>query len=157
MDKFIQQNLEGQYNFLLQQIENLDAAFLKKRHISTKWSIHEHLAHLGRYQEIFLARMSFILEKDAPALERYIADNDQGFFDWCQQETVAIITQTSKKRLEIVQFIKQLSTEQLKRIGVHPKLGEMTILDWTTFFLLHESHHLYAIFGLKNRFKIAED
>lgn len=53
MDEFLKNNLNNQLAFLLQQLENVDKVFLKKQLIPQKWSIHEHLAHLGRYQEIF--------------------------------------------------------------------------------------------------------
>ena len=48
MNDFIKQNVVNQFPFILYQLKNLDQTFLKKRHLPTKWSIHQHLAHLGR-------------------------------------------------------------------------------------------------------------
>lgn len=152
MNGFIQQSLTSQYQFLLEELENVEDVFLKKHHIPEKWSIHEHLAHLGRYHEVFFARLNLILNNEVPILERYVANNDDGFLPWSKLSTVAIITKTLKKRSEIFLLLKQLGDWQLKRIGIHPKLGKMTIEDWVSFFILHESHHLYAIFSIKRRF-----
>jgi hypothetical protein len=38
-----------------------------------------------------------------------------------------------------------LTDEQLARIGMHTRLGELTLLQWLEFFLLHEAHHLLAV------------
>lgn len=157
MDDFLKHNLTNQLAFLLRQVENVDNGFLKKRPIPQKWSIQEHFAHLGRYQEIFLERLAVILQGKTPYLERYKAENDPFFYDWCALPTTEIIQKTTKKRLEIIQVVSQLTTKQLQQIGVHPKLSAMNVEDWTSFFLLHEAHHIYAIFGLKQRFYITEN
>ena len=157
MDKFLIDTLSNQFAFLIRQVENMDEGSLKNRPIPEKWSIQEHLAHLGRYQEIFLARLAVILKGEILYLERYKADNDPMFYDWCTLTTTAIIQKASKSRLEIIQLVNHLTKEQIQQIGVHPKLGRMNIADWTSFFLLHEAHHIYAIFGLKQRFFITEN
>ena len=53
--------LNNQYDWLLSLLENLDNTFLKTPPIPQKWSIQEHLAHLGRYHEIFFERLTVIL------------------------------------------------------------------------------------------------
>lgn len=157
MDNFLLNNLKNQLAFLLRQLEDVDNSLLKKRPISQKWSIQEHLAHLGRYQEIFLERLAVILEGQTPYLERYKADNDPVFYEWCDLSIDEIIQKASMSRLEIIQVVTKLSENQIQQIGIHPKLGSMNVEDWTTFFLLHETHHIYAIFGLKRRFFITEN
>ena len=83
MDKFLKDNLSNQFDFLLRQVENVDKVFLEQRPVPHKWSIREHLAHLGRYQEIFLERLTVILKGARPLLGRYKAENDPGFYEWC--------------------------------------------------------------------------
>lgn len=111
----------------------------------------KHLAHLGRYQEIFLMRLGVMINEEAPNLERYRAENDPIFHEWCQLEVDTIRKKSLNYRSTIIRFINELSAEQLHRIGIHPKLGAMNVLDWTHFFILHESH-IYSIFSLKQRF-----
>ena len=157
MDDFTKEKLTNQYAWLLRLLENVDQVFLKKHPIPQKWSVHEHLAHLGRYQEIFLERLAVILKGEVPYLERYKADNDSKFHNWCEQTSEEIIEKTILARKEIVDKILDLTVEEIQQIGIHPKLGRMNVADWTTFFLLHEAHHIYAIFGLKQRFCITEN
>ncbi len=157
MDEFLKNNLKKQLAFLLRQFENVDKTFLKEHPIPEKWSIHEHLAHLGRYQEIFLERIAVILKGEVPYLERYKAENDPIFYDWCRWDSAEIIEKAVLDRQTIIDLIGDLPKMQIAQIGVHPKLGRMNVEDWTNFFLLHEAHHIYAIFGLKHRFYITEN
>ena len=157
MDDFLKDKLTNQLTWLLRLLENIDKAFLKKQPILQKWSIHEHLAHLGRYQEIFLERLAVILNGDVPLLERYKAENDPKFYDWCTWTSEEIMEKAILSRKKIIDKILDLTAEQIQEIGIHPKLGRMNVEEWTTFFLLHEAHHIYAIFGLKHRFYITEN
>jgi hypothetical protein len=36
----------------------------------------------------------------------------------------------------------------LDKTGHHPVFGEMNLIQWLNFFLLHEAHHLFTIFKL---------
>ncbi len=157
MDEFTKEKLTNQFAWLLRLLENVDEVFLKKQLIPEKWSVHEHLAHLGRYQEIFLERLGVILNEEAPYLERYKAEADPKFYDWCDYTSEEIIEKTILTRKEIVARILDLTAAQIQAIGIHPKLGRMNVEEWTTFFLLHEAHHIYAIFGFKHRFYITEN
>ena len=56
-------------------------------------------------------------------------------------------------REKIYNLIHHLPPDKLDRIGIHPKFGKLTISEWTEFFLLHEAHHLYAIFQLAHSAK----
>ncbi len=145
--------LKNQYDQLLHLIGGLDDGFISNRHRPEKWSIKENLAHLGRYQEIFLERVDRILVENQPAFGRYKAENDPEFANWKVLETSLITDKTIRCRAEIVAKLEGLRSDSLERQGCHPKLGLMTISGWTEFFLLHESHHIYTVFWLVNEFK----
>ena len=83
-----------QYQLLIYWLAPHDLTFIKKRFRPNKWSIHEHLAHLGRYHEIFQGRLERIMEQEAPHFSRYKAEEDEEFFKWCQKETNQIIQDT---------------------------------------------------------------
>lgn len=48
------------------------------------------------------------------------------------------------------ELIFTLSEKELDRTGVHKKYGDLNIVQWIEFFLLHEAHHLFTIFQLTN-------
>lgn len=153
MNELIQNNLKYQYNTIDLMVSELDNLFIKKRFRLEKWSIHDNLAHLGRYQEIFNDRIDAILHEKEPHFERYNSEKDAKFIEWKKRDGFEIIEQTKNDRDLIVQKILGLNELQLTRIGFHPKLKKMKLKNWIEFFILHESHHLYTIFLLIHEFK----
>ncbi len=144
--------LQHQQAQILPLIKGFSAAFLSKRHLPGKWSIAEHIAHLGRYQEVFADRIGRVLQEEEPEFERYVADADPGFARWCRYTPADRIEKLLSGRLAIAKQINSIGAAQISRRGHHPKFGAMSIEDWTTFFLLHESHHHYTIFRMKRQF-----
>jgi hypothetical protein len=51
-------------------------------------------------------------------------------------------------RKEMAAHLIVLKESELPRTATHPFYGEMTVLQWLNFFLLHEAHHLLTIFKL---------
>lgn len=145
--------LTHQHNQIDSLVKDLPVHFIQKRHIPEKWSILENLAHLGRYQEIFLDRIRRVLSEEEPHFGRYVAEQDAEFESWLNLELEITLSKIREDRVEIIELISSLDEVQFNRKGVHPKFGRMNILEWTEFFLLHESHHFYTIFRLIQQFK----
>jgi uncharacterized damage-inducible protein DinB len=115
---------------------------------SGKWSALENLAHLGRYQEIFLDRVNRMLAETAPVFERYRAENDPEWQAWRDRPYKAVAADLALRREMLVAKLKPLSDSDFERTGVHPKFGEMPLALWLEFFLVHEGHHLYTVLHL---------
>jgi hypothetical protein len=118
-----------------------------------KWNIHEQIAHLAKYQPVFIDRMRKILTIQEPEFEVYKAEEDIEFALYCSFTTYELLKKISKDREEIFNLITHLPADKLERTGIHPKYGRLTVLEWAEFFLLHEAHHLYAIFQLAHSAK----
>jgi hypothetical protein len=116
--------------------------------VQDKWSIHENIAHLAKYQPVFLDRIRKILTNETPEFEAYKAEDDDEFEIYCAFTTYELLKKISHDREIIFQLITNLPPDKLERTGTHPKYGKLTVLDWTEFFLLHEAHHLFTIFRL---------
>ena len=112
------------------------------------WTAHEHLAHLGRYHEIFLSRAARILAEANPALPRYRAEEDPEWESWRVLSTPEVLSRMRSLRTELVMKLSACSDDQFQRTGVHPRFGALALEQWLEFFLVHEGHHLYTIFGL---------
>ena len=56
-------------------------------------------------------------------------------------------------RKEIAAGMLSFPEVDLAKTGIHPAFGQMTLLQWLNFFLLHEAHHLFAIFKLASEIK----
>ncbi len=121
-----------------------DAASIKRRPASGKWSAHENLAHLARIHEVYLERIRRILSEERPALPRYKAEEDPEWPQWAALPTEEVLQRLQTLRRQLLEVVGRLSAAQLGRVGIHPSVGGMTIPEWIEFFMLHEAHHLYA-------------
>jgi hypothetical protein len=117
---------------------------LDRRPTPDKWSAKENLAHLGRYHEVFRERIARILKEDRPAFTRYLAEEDPQWRPWAAKSSDSVLSELRALRAQIISLFDGLSDAELLRTGVHPRFGEMTVLQWMEFFLLHEGHHLYT-------------
>lgn len=152
METYLNDKLTTQHRELIDLVKDLDGTFLLKRHRTGKWSIHENIAHLARYQEHFAARIHEILQKETPMMARYKAETDPGFEEWLRKDTGQVLEAYAVNRTSLCHRIDQLTTTQINRTGVHPKLGALKLYEWIQFFLLHESHHIYTIYWLVHEY-----
>ena len=97
----------------------------------------------------FISRIKQLLETDNPVFERYTAEADPLFLDNCGKTTREIMHDMITVRKEMAAEMLAFPESLFNRTATHPVLGTMTLLQWINFFLLHEAHHLFAIFKLK--------
>ncbi len=123
---------------------------LQQQLVPGKWSIHDNIAHLARYNVVFQERIQAILKEENPVFSRYSAETDDTFPIWQKKTTKNLLGSISVERKKISLMSSSLQPEQLTRTGHHPRFGKLMIIDWVEFFLLHEAHHIFTIFQLKN-------
>lgn len=138
--------LETQLDSLERILRGAAYEALDRRPTNGKWSAREHLAHLGRYHEVFLERLDRMLAEDAPRLPRYRTEDDPGAAPWFRLPSAQIVERMRELRARLLARVANLDPGQCRRIGVHPAFGEMSVALWIEFFLVHEGHHLYAVF-----------
>lgn len=115
-----------------------------------KWSIHDNITHLAKYQPLFIERINKILKENTPEFGRYRAEDDIDFETWRAWSTEQLLERLKQDREKLVELVTGLDENQVTRIGIHKKFGELSIEMWLEFFLLHEAHHIYTIFQLAN-------
>ena len=138
------QRLATQLEAIPALLGELEPALLMRRTIPDKWSAHENLAHLSRYQEIFIERIGRILMEDRPILGRYLAEADPQWPAWVALPTIEVLKRLRNHRERMLAVVGGLSDAQLAREGIHQVFGPLTLTQWLDFFLVHEGHHLYV-------------
>lgn len=113
-----------------------------------KWSIHQQLAHLYSYQKIFMGRLNTIMSSFNATFKPYRAEEDPEFILAEKLSDTQLLAGLKKDRNTLNHFLFNLDSGELSRKGSHPAYGNLSIAMWTEFFLLHEAHHLYAIFRM---------
>ena len=114
---------------------------------SGQWSARENLAHIARHHEVMVARLARILAEKDPLLERYRAEDDPEWPRWSDRSARDVLRALPRLRARLVARVRSLSRAQAARVGVHSRMGPMIVERWLEFFLVHEAHHLYVIFG----------
>jgi DinB superfamily len=139
--------LEVQLQALPAILGDATLAEIGRRPPSGQWSARENLAHLARHHEVMLERLKRILAEDAPQLKSYRAEDDPEWPRWSERSTVEVLKALPRLRARLVARVGALTPIQTARVGVHSRLGPMDVGRWLEFFLVHEAHHLYVIFG----------
>jgi len=142
------ERLLNQHTVITAIVSSLNNEKLDCRPETDKWSIHDHIVHLATYQPVFLGRLRQILSEDEPFFNRYVADVDENFIALRNMPVTELLAKISDDRKDIVNLVLSLDETGHRRTGRHLKYGNLTVLEWTEFFLLHEAHHLFAIFQL---------
>jgi hypothetical protein len=132
-------------DFLDEALRDVAVEVILERADPDRWSAHEHLAHLGRYHEIFLGRVERILEEPCPSFDRYRAEEDPEWEAWRCLAYKEVAERLAGLRERLIVRLKALAPDDYARSGRHPAFGEMTLVLWLEFFLVHEAHHLYAV------------
>lgn len=145
--------LKDQHRAITPIIIKLNDRQIQHHVIKGKWSIHEQIAHLAKYQPVFIDRIRKILLMDNPSFEAYIAEEDDGFEIYCAFTTYELLKKINTDREIIYNLVTKLSPDKLDRTGVHPKYGRLNIVEWSEFFVLHEAHHLFEIFKMTHTVK----
>jgi uncharacterized damage-inducible protein DinB len=140
-------HLERQRDLLLRALQSFSADKFENR-APNKWSAREHLAHLARHEEIFVNRIQRILKEEQPALVSYTAEDDAEWTEWQRLPLGEVEARWITQRSALVEMLQEIDADQLRRTGVHSTLGELPLMEWLDFFLVHEGHHLLSILKL---------
>ncbi len=118
---------------------------LLARPVPGKWSTLEVVAHLADFDPIIAMRMKSIIAEDKPQL--LAADENRfasalAYHDRDLEEELTIIEQT---RSQMARILRKQPEEALQRVGVHSKLGPVTLERFLTMGGKHITHHIHFI------------
>jgi uncharacterized damage-inducible protein DinB len=144
----ISTRLQYQHKSLLDIIDGLNDEQVRTRYNEGKWSIFENIVHLQTYQHIMIARIKLLLDGNNPQIERYNPDTDPAFIENCKLSSREMMQDLLTTRKEMAAGILTLQDIDFSKTAIHPMFGQMTLIQWLNFFILHEAHHLFTIFKL---------
>lgn len=153
MPSSVSTRLQYQHKSLIEIIDGLSDEQIRKAIQPGKWSIFENIVHLETYQHVFISRVRQILENSNPVFDRYTAEADPQFHDNCEKSSREIIHDLLTTRKELAAGVLTFADTDIDKTGIHPVYGQMNLLNWLNFFLLHEAHHLFTIFKLAAELK----
>ncbi|EGJ33146.1 hypothetical protein LYNGBM3L_50810 [Moorena producens 3L] len=119
--------------------------------VNEKWSIKEHVGHLIDLEPLWQGRLDDILNE-----EKYLRPTDlenkatdlAGHNDFDLQD---LLDGFFSSRSKTMNSLRTLSSEDLIRSGLHPRLETpMRVIDLFLFVAEHDDHHLASIHTLIN-------
>lgn len=109
------------------------------------WSIVEIMSHVYEYEGLFMSRVQQMLTEDKPvfpqldqaalAKQEHYQDRDfeQMWQGWLE------------RRRAFLELLKRLTDEQWQRLGVHPLLKDVTVLEMSLNTVVHDIDHMEQI------------
>lgn len=148
--------LKSQHKIIKHYIDDLPPEGIYKRIDPSKWSIHENIAYLCRYQQVFIDRIRLITEEVNPYFAIYQPEDDPELRYTSAKTTGSLLHCLYRVRDELVVLLEDIDNATYSRTGTHARLGKMNVAQWIEFFLLHESNQLFKIFKLSGSFWSSE-
>jgi hypothetical protein len=110
------------------------------------WSIADLIAHMLDTETVMTFRIRKILCEDDPNLsffdqEKWVA----GLRPYREKDSRRIIARFASLRTENNALLSRLGEEQMKRTGVHPESGRLTLEELAARMARHDINHLKQI------------
>lgn len=118
---------------------------LSRRPDGKNWAAKEALCHLRDTEELFQGRFQLVLEMNEPKLmplDPTTPDRWAEERQYLRNDAAEVVTAFRKRRDETLATLGKLTPEQLKRGGIHPTRGRMTVEDFVTLIAWHDDNHL---------------
>ena len=136
---------------LEQAVRGLAVEVLTRRPAADKWSIQENAGHLLDLEPLWEQRLD---DYDAGAELLHPADLENRKTHEArhnQRRIEDILAEFRTIRSAIVERIAQMSSAELARTALHPRLHQpMSVVDLCFFVAEHDDHHLRTIDELKS-------
>ncbi len=152
LNEYTLERFANQHKTIKNYIDDLPPEAIYNRLNPDKFSIHETIAYLTRYQHIFIDRLNRITNEVNPYFEIYKPDTDPDFAFTCAKTTGSLLHEMYRLRGNLCLMLEEMPSEHYARVGSHAVLGRMAVNQWTEFFLLHESSQQFKIFKLAGSF-----
>lgn len=109
------------------------------------WSVVAVVCHLRDYEEVFHRRATLMLGGDTPPLPSPDPDELARTREYARADLGTALAAFHAGRRRFLDLLSGLDGEQWRRRGVHPRYGELTLLDLALHVALHDVNHIEQI------------
>lgn len=135
---------------LRRELQGVAVRDLKKRPAPGKWSIQEILAHLADVEQAGMrGRVEAIISEDRPVLEPFDQEKRAVELHYNRIDPKASLASLTRQRKANVKWLRKLRPAQLRRVGSHPLVGEVSALNFLHEWAFHDLGHLKQILEVK--------
>ena len=139
------ETLERAPGMLIPLIRQADAAVVKRRPPSGKWSIHEHACHLAAVHPLFFERLDLMLSENNPAIRSYDPGRDDPPDALLHIDLDEALGRFQQDRSRLVDRLRQLRPEDWARTARHDEYNSYSVFTMFRHVALHDFFHGYRI------------
>ncbi|MBZ5671762.1 MAG: DinB family protein [Acidobacteriia bacterium] len=135
---------------LQREISTMSRREMQTRAAPNKWSVQEVLAHLADVEELGMrSRVVAMVEQENPTLPSFDQEARAAEMEYSKIDPRRSLASLARQRRANVQWLRKLRPAQLKRKGVHEKVGEISAEELITEWAFHDLGHLKQILEIK--------
>jgi len=135
---------------LQREIQTMSRQELRNRPAPNKWSVQEVLAHLDDVEELGMrSRVAAMIEQERPSLPYFDQEQRATEMSYNTRDVRKSLDSLARQRRRNVTWLRKLRSSQLKRKGVHVKVGEISVEEMVTEWAFHDLGHLKQILEIK--------
>lgn len=142
----IRQTLGTTPSVLSQLLENISSEQMSWKQSEERWSISEILAHLVEVEEKVLGlRAKRIFLEDEPTLIPYDQMVAYLFGIYSNKDGFEMLEKFTEARQKSFEFLNQIQVSDLERIGKHPEVGDIKLVQILNLWAFHDLGHIRQI------------
>jgi DinB superfamily len=132
------------------EIRDFSPRQLKARPAPNKWSVAEILAHLDDVEEDGMrARTAAMIEQVKPRLLLFDQEKRAIERHYDRKDALQSLSSFARQRRANVRWLRTLRPAQVKRMGIHETVGEITASEMIHEWAFHDLGHLKQILEVK--------
>lgn len=137
--------LEAGPRKLADMTKKLEDGVLRRKPAPDKWSAMEVVCHLRDVEKLWVNRIVKAAFSDRPAY--YLLDFEAlaGKHSYNTQDLASALKEFARLRADTVGLLRALPAGQWKRVGIHPKRGEVSIERTVEIMMGHDQGHFEQI------------
>jgi uncharacterized damage-inducible protein DinB len=138
----IVERLRGTPLRLTERIREIDPNYWRIKR-EGKWSILEHLGHLGDLEQLWQGRLQDILNGEATMRVADLENTKTNFARYNDKNTDDLLRDFAMMRQKTIKKLEVLDEDDCFKYAIHPRLQvPMNTMDLFSFVADHDDHHL---------------
>ncbi len=150
IESLILEYMEGP-KILEESLLGMSKEDMLKRPIEGKWSTLEVICHISDIEIVYADRIKRILAEERPTLFSANPERFAKSLYYHDREPTEELHLIYSIRNHVAKILNQLEEHHWQRIGIHSKLGEVTLLQVIKTITYHIPHHVKFILEKKEK------
>ena len=135
---------------LRRELGDFSPPAMRRRPAPGKWSVQEILAHLADVERFGMQeRVERILRERRPVFEPFDQEKRAVELRYDRIDPWKSLRSLARRRRANVRWLRTLRPAQLRRVGVHPQVGEVSALHYLHEWAFHDLGHLKQVLEIK--------